>query len=792
MLFKAANSFVEKAIGVDGLNQARRTELARIQINSATRIIPSIIAGSVLLIALLIVFFVEDGNYAPIAIWTMALSFVHLFGLEIWNQSREKRPDKKNEVSVDRICGYTGALGMMFAVLPIFAFSHADPEFKLLGTIGTIGILYSTGFAFAALPQAVISFSFPAVTGAIAGIFIYSGSFPKLTATVLVLAFVLTMGLISIRSTRDLARQIITQATIRDQKNEIEMLLHEYEQNANDWLWEMNAKGELGRTSHGLRKLLNISDGALDSVSFLELLYRLCPDQQTVDRVAAKIKNRSLIKNMHILLCSTGYHRWLSISGKPNIDSDGNYGGYIGVGKDITRQKTADAEIEKLAHCDALTGLLNRASFNKALEHSTRTLEREGSRFAVMFLDLDRFKLINDTRGHLVGDLLLVEAARRIHRCVREQDIVARLGGDEFGIILNADCNPRMIAGLADRIIGSVSKPYEIDNERYKIGASIGIALAPIHGTNPIQLLSNADLALYRAKSGGRGQHRFFENQMDEEQREKRLLEQELRGAIDRQEFELLYQPQCSAEDGKTTGMEALIRWNHPVRGQISPSEFIPIAEQSSMVQELGVWAIRQACKAALAWPEHIVVAVNISAHHFIGADIVKYTRKALEEVGLPPQRLELEITESLLMTDSQEALRMLNELRELGVTVALDDFGTGFSSLSYIVNYPFDKIKIDQSFIRSADEDHTAQAILQMIAGLGKTLDLAISAEGVESESQIAFLRTINCQQLQGYYFAKPMKEADVPAFIAGNADGWMNAPEKVDNLTAKISNVA
>lgn len=792
MLFRAANSFVEKSIGVDGLNQARRSELACVQINSVTRIIPGIIVGSVLLVILLIIHVVEDGNYAPVAIWTTALCFVHLFGLEIWSKNRNSHLENQPAINVDRICGYAGALGMMFAVLPIFAFSQADADFKFLGTIGTVGILYSTGFAFASVPQAAISFSFPAVTGAISGISIYSGTYPKFAAALLVLAFVVSIGLISIRSTRDLARQIVAQATIRDQKDAIEMLLHEYEQNANDWLWEMNSCGELGRASTGLRKLLNIPDGEMNSVSFTDLLFSYCPDRQMAQRVATRIETRSLIKNLHILLSTSGHQRWISISGKPNIDNDGNYLGYIGVGKDITRQKTADAEIEKLAHCDALTGLLNRASFNKAMDQSIAALTRDGSRFAVMFLDLDRFKLINDTRGHLVGDLLLAEVAKRIHKCIRENDIVARLGGDEFGIILNTNCKPKLVATLAERVISEISKPYEIDSERYKIGASIGIALAPIHGSNPAQLLGNADLALYRAKSEGRGQHRFFENRMDEEQREKRLLEQELRGAIDRQEFELLYQPQCSAEDGRTTGMEALIRWNHPVRGQISPIEFIPIAEQSSMVQELGIWAIHEACKAALAWPDEIVVAVNISAHHFIGADIVEYTKKALKEVGLPPQRLELEITESLLMTNSEEAHRMLRQLKELGVTIALDDFGTGFSSLSYIVNYPFDKIKIDQSFVRSVDKDHTAQAILQMIAGLGKTLDLAITAEGVESESQIAFLRTINCQQLQGYYFAKPMKEADISSFLAANAEGWKNAPPQRIKSSGKIRRVA
>jgi predicted signal transduction protein with EAL and GGDEF domain len=368
----------------------------------------------------------------------------------------------------------------------------------------------------------------------------------------------------------------------------------------------------------------------------------------------------------------------------------------------------------------------------------------------------------------MAGDALLKEASRRILQNIGPNDVAARLGGDEFAVIIRDRATASHAARLADRLIKAISLPYEIDDERYKIGVSVGIALAPVNGTRPTQLLRNADLALYRAKAEGRGVFRFFENQMDAEEREKRLLEQELRDAIDGDDFELVYQLQFCPVTGKATGAEALIRWNHPIRGLIHPAEFIPIAEQSSMVQEIGNWAIRKACGAAVNWPDTIVVAVNISGHHFIGSDILTYTRLALEETGLDPKRLELEITESLLMNNTAEAMRTLRSLKELGVTIALDDFGTGYSSLSYVLKFPFDKIKIDRSFVSSVEHDETAQAILRMIASLGETLNISITAEGVETLEQAKFLRTVNCQQVQGYLYARPMRVSDIDAFFA------------------------
>jgi predicted signal transduction protein with EAL and GGDEF domain len=320
---------------------------------------------------------------------------------------------------------------------------------------------------------------------------------------------------------------------------------------------------------------------------------------------------------------------------------------------------------------------------------------------------------------------------------------------------------------LAGRIIDEVREPYRIDEEVVTIGISIGIAIAPINGTRPDQLLRNADLALYRAKADGRSVYRFFESQMDSDARERRMLELELRDAMKNGELVLHYQPLVNAEDNQPTGFEALIRWHHPIRGLVAPAEFIPIAEQTSLIIEIGDWTIEQACLAAANWPEHLTVAVNLSAKHFRLSDIALVVRKALTITGLAPQRLELEITEGLLMENPEQVTAKLGEIRDLGVTIVMDDFGTGYSSLSYLLKFPFDKIKIDKSFIDASTEDTVARDILRAIASLGKTLKLKITAEGVETKEQADFLSEIACHQLQGFFFARPLDAIDLPQYL-------------------------
>jgi diguanylate cyclase (GGDEF)-like protein len=510
----------------------------------------------------------------------------------------------------------------------------------------------------------------------------------------------------------------------------------------------------------------------LAGLQFHDFLRSVSQENEPIlEELRHDIEQHVTFSGVELQIAVTGIERYWRLTGKPTFDEFGAYTGYIGTASDVTAEKNSERRINYLAHNDALTGLLNRAKFTEHLKQSVARLERYGSPFVVLYLDLDQFKAVNDSRGHLIGDRLLMQVSKRIKATLREADIAARLGGDEFAIILNNN-NADETAALAHRLVETVSLPYEFDGDIVSIGVSIGIAIAPVNGTRPDQILRNADLALYRAKAEGRGTWRFFESQMDSDVRERRMLELELRQALKEGEFVLHYQPLVSAEDNKPSGFEALVRWNHPLRGIVSPAEFIPIAEQTGLIKQIGDWTIREACLAAARWPEGLLVAVNLSAKHFQMSDITAVVRDALAASRLPPHRLELEITESLLIESPDQVVEKLGELKALGVTIAMDDFGTGYSSLSHLLKFPFDKIKIDRSFVTASPEDVIARDILRSIASLGKTLKIMIAAEGVETQEQVDFLRDIACSELQGFYFAKPLNEIDLARYFLAQFD--------------------
>jgi diguanylate cyclase (GGDEF)-like protein len=431
--------------------------------------------------------------------------------------------------------------------------------------------------------------------------------------------------------------------------------------------------------------------------------------------------------------------------------------GWVTTHEDITERRRAEATLAFLARHDALTQLPNRTLFQERLTQALATTRRQAG-CAVLLLDLDGFKPVNDALGHPLGDALLKSVAARMQSTIRDVDTVARLGGDEFAIIQVGVASPDQVAALAERAIAAVDQPFDIDGHRIFVGASIGIALAPSDGTTCDTLLRNADIALYLAKAEGRGTYRLFEPEMDARVQGRRALEFDLRDAMADGAFDLEYQPVVESHTGKALGFEALIRWNHPVRGMIGPADFIPIAEDTGLIVPIGKWVLRQACMAATAWPDDIGVAVNLSAVQFRGGHLLGAVEAALAESGLAPSRLELEITESVLLQKSDDRLATLHRLRALGVRIALDDFGTGYSSLSYLRSFPFDKIKIDRSFIADLATNLESLVIVRTIIGLAIGLGMAVTAEGVETTEQMAVLREEGCAQMQGDLFSRPL----------------------------------
>ncbi|HEV2157187.1 bifunctional diguanylate cyclase/phosphodiesterase [Bradyrhizobium sp.] len=441
-------------------------------------------------------------------------------------------------------------------------------------------------------------------------------------------------------------------------------------------------------------------------------------------------------------------------------------GGWVATFEDITEWLEAQAKISHMARHDALTGLPNRVLFHEQLEQGLR-LAGSNDQLAVLCLDLDHFKDINDSLGHPVGDALLKEVGRRLKATVGENDTVARLGGDEFAVVQIGRSEETASRSLAGRLVEVISAPYEIDDHQIVIGVSIGISLSPQDGSNSDELLKNADLALYRAKADGRGTYRFFETGMDARAQARRLLEMDLRAALQRNEFQVYYQPIRDVASDRVVAFEALLRWNHPQRGLIAPINFIPLAEETGLIVQLGEFVLQSACADAVTWPDDIDVAVNLSPVQFKSPNLIASVTGALAASGLNARRLELEITESVLLQNSEATLTTLHELRGMGVRISLDDFGTGYSSLSYLRSFPFDKIKIDRSFVSELATREDSMAIIRAVTGLGRSLGIVTTAEGVENDAQLELLRREGCTQAQGYLFSKPRPASDVALML-------------------------
>ena len=456
----------------------------------------------------------------------------------------------------------------------------------------------------------------------------------------------------------------------------------------------------------------------------------------------------------------------------PIMGEDGAPRYLLTVLQDVTEKKADEARIERLAHYDSLTDLPNRPAFNACFASVIERAAMADESFAVLSVDLDRFKEINDIFGHSTGDRLLRAAAGRMSATL-EGAFLARVGGDEFAIIVTESPAPTQAARLAERLIAAMADDFEIEGNRLRIGLSVGIALYPIDGVDEVSILGNADAALYRAKAEGRGSIRFFEADMDHRLRERRAVLHDLRSAIERHEIMVYYQPQARI-DGEIIGFEALARWHHPVRGQVPPSTFISIAEESGLILDIGEWVLREACREAASWPNALRVAINLSAVQFRHGDLAGLVHEVLLETGLAPGRLELEITESVLIDDLPRALSILRRLKALGVRISMDDFGTGYSSLSNLQAFPFDKIKIDRSFISDLERNSQSATIVRAVIALGRGLNLPVVAEGVETEAQLEFLSREACAEVQGYLLGKPLPIAEYAGLV-----GRDRAPE-------------
>jgi diguanylate cyclase (GGDEF)-like protein len=475
--------------------------------------------------------------------------------------------------------------------------------------------------------------------------------------------------------------------------------------------------------------------------------------------LAERLKRRESFSNLLVRVALNGQQRWWELSGTPKLDEHGNFDGFRGVGSDVTEQRESSDKIAYLARYDTLTGLPNRMMVNEALGEALRYAEQWRTRCAFLMIDLDRFKAVNDTLGHLVGDQLLAKVSDRLKEQMSENEICGRLGGDEFAIVVRDASDLNRVNMVADRVIDHLSRPYEIDHHTLYVGASVGSAIGPRDGNTVETLMRNADLALYRSKDEGGNAHFTYEPALHAHAEERRKLEFSLRRALDRNEFVLHYQPVVDAESERIVSFEALIRWNSSEHGFVNPGKFIPLAEDTRLIVPIGDWVLHEACREATNWPSDTKVAVNVSGEQLLDANFVASVVGALSSTGLAAHRLEVEVTESIFLRDATLARAALEKVMALGCGVALDDFGTGYSSLGYLRRLRFSTIKVDRSFVQgAATGSPESLAIIRAVVAMADSLEMSTTAEGVETEAELAVVRQLGCRKIQGFYFGRPM----------------------------------
>jgi diguanylate cyclase (GGDEF)-like protein/PAS domain S-box-containing protein len=550
----------------------------------------------------------------------------------------------------------------------------------------------------------------------------------------------------------------------------IQLLLNQYDEHGSDCLVETDANGVVRKASERLCRMAGREPAEINGRKLIEL-YDLGPEREAIRLTARQLKP---FRELVAPVTTPDGQRWWLLSGCAVFDSNGRHCGFRGFIRDVTDRHHAERRVQFLANHDALTQLPNRAEFHARLDAAAQQLanrrpaDNAAIAFAVLFIDLDRFKLINDSSGHVAGDAVLVETARRLAGLIGPRDLAARLGGDEFAALIAAPASREAVIAIGERLIAALSAPIRYGMRAVDVGASIGIALGGQHGTSGDDLLRAADLALYEAKTNGRGRVAVYSTDLLRGQADRQAMEIALRAALSNGEFELFYQPFVDLASRAIVGFEALLRWNHPQRGLVEPGQFIPLAEESGLIVPIGEWVLREALAEAATWPADISVAVNVSALQLRGGEILRQVIAALSSSGFDPARLELEITETVLIDNEAQTLRVLHRLRSLGVRIALDDFGTGYSSLNYLRSFPFDKIKIDRCFVSDlsdrAGDPGDSPAIVEAVLDLAGKLNMATIAEGVEDESQLERLREKGCEQVQGYLTGRAMPVADLP----------------------------
>ena len=684
------------------------------------------------------------------------------------------RQDGYASVGDVRGTGWEGvALAAIWAVVPL-VFCREAPAGAISG-LGMVLAVLMTAAAFAMAPLVLATLGFLVGLGTtVAGRLMLDGR-----PAAAVGAALLTMLLVGVCVSRARALVILRAAELAlDERDEtVSLLLREFEDTGADWLWETDAARRVVKASPRFAVACGLDSVSINGMPFLQVLAGPTWENGNfaagLRTLADKLKARDSFRDLRLPVQIGGEERWWELAASPRFDDRGAFCGFRGVGSDVTEQRASADKINRMARYDTLTGLPNRLLVNETLARAMAEADKWGGRCAFMMIDLDRFKAVNDTLGHPIGDRLLGRVSERLGQLMDGNTVCGRLGGDEFAVVVPDASNSADVERLAHRIIETLSRPYEVDQHTLYIGASVGLAIGPRDGRSSEMLIRSADLALYRSKDAGGGVFHAYEPKLHVQAEERRVLEIALRQALDKGEMSLAYQPVVDAGTGKLCGFEALLRWTSPEFGNVSPVKFIPLAEEARLIAPIGAWVLRTACEEAARWPSGIRVAVNVSPDQLQNPNFVTTVTQSLASSGLSAERLELEVTESVFMHEGLGATKVLDRVLDLGVRLSLDDFGTGYSSLGYLSRTRFSSIKIDRSFVQGAAKGvREAVAIIRAVVALAKSLGMATTAEGVETEHEHRMVEELGCTKVQGYYFGRPLPVEEARALANQNRD--------------------